>query len=351
MMKSTLREINKILLVVFITFLIWVWADLALEEKIEGVPATIEVKEMPSQDIWVTLDSKTKLEIRLTITGPHARVAELQRRLKPGGEPLAFAFDARQLGLTQPGKRTTNLVPFFQGRPELKSLGLTVTAVEPPAAEVAVLALEPKPVRIKLIDADGLEILDREKIDPDQITVPVPASWTGDKLTAFVQLSATSEELARRNPVERTPYIELAPGMKKDADRTVKIKLRSELPLKSKALSPVIGYSFSATLQGQYRVEINDEDIAKVMAGFTYSSTDAAEAAYKAMPYHLLLMVEDKDKAAAGSITRRLIYNFPLDSVEKDEIKPLAPAPEVRFKLVAVPVPGAATVTSPSSTQ
>ena len=76
--------------------------------------------------------------------------------------------------------------------------------------------------------------------------------------------------------------------------------------------------------------------MAKVMAGFTYSATDAAEAAYKAMPYHLLLMVEEKDKAATGFITRRLIYNFPPDFVEKGEIKPLAPAPEVRFKLVPI---------------
>jgi hypothetical protein len=351
MMNDTLRQINKILLVIFITFLIWVWADLALEEKVEGIPATIEVKEMPSQDIWVTLDSKTRLEVRLTITGPHARIADLQRRLKPGGEPLALAFDARQLGLTKPGKRTTDLTPFFQGRPELKNLGLTVTAADPSRAEVTVLALEPKPLPIKLIDTDGLEILDREKVEPDQITIPVPANWTGEKLIAFVQLSTASKELARQNPIERTPYIELAPGMKKDADKTVKIKLRSEQPLKSKAISPVIGYAFSATIQGQYRVEINDEDIAKVMAGFPYSATDAAEAAYKAVPYHLVLMIEDKDKAATGPITRRLIYNFPLDSVEKDEIKPLAAAPEVRFKLVPVPAPGAPAAAPPLSAQ
>ncbi len=158
MMKSTLRQINKILLVIFITFLIWVWADLALEEKVEGIPATIEVKEMPSQDIWVTIDSKTRFEIRLTVTGPHARIVELQRSLKPGGEPLVFAYDARQLGLTQPGKHTTDLISFVQGRPELKGHGLTVTAVDPPIADVSILTLEPKSLRIKLIDTDGLEV-------------------------------------------------------------------------------------------------------------------------------------------------------------------------------------------------
>jgi len=341
-MSSSLHKVNKILLVVFITVLIWVWADLALDEKVEGIAATIEVKEMPSQDIWVTLNSRTSLEVRLTLTGPHARIAELQRRLKPGGESLVFTFDARQLGLTQPGKQSLDLVRLFQEWSELRMLGLAVTAVEPPAAEVTVLALEPKTLRVKLLDTNGLEILDFEKIEPDQITIPVPSNWTGDKLVAFVQLSPASEELARQKPIERTPYIELAPGMKKDADRTVAIKLRSDQPLKSKAISPIIGYSFSATLQGQYRVQINDEDMAKVMAGFTYSATDGAEAAYKAMPYHLLLMVEEKDKTAAGFITRRLIYNFPPDFVEKGEIKPLAPAPEVRFKLVPI-VPAGST--------
>ncbi len=346
-MNTTLHKVNKIVLVVFITLLIWIWADLALEEKVEGVAATIEVKEMPSQDIWVTLDARTRLEIRMTVTGPHARIAELQRRLKPGGEPLSFTFDARQLGLTEAGKRTVDLVQFLKGQQELKGLGLGVTAVEPGVAEVTVMSLEPKTLRIKLVNANNLEILDYEKIDPDQITIPVPSNWTGEKLVALVQLSPASEELARQKAIERTPYIELAPGMKKDADRVVKIKLRSEQPLKSKAISPVIGYAFSTTLQGQHRVQINDEDIAKVMAGFTYSATDAAEAAYKAMPYHLLLMVEERDKAVAGPITRRLIYNFPLDSAEKGEIKPLSPAPEVRFRLVPVGEASAAPVSTP----
>jgi hypothetical protein len=335
-MNSVLQKVNKILLVIFITFLIWVWADLALEEKVEGVAAVIEVKEMPSQDIWVTLESKTRLEVRMTLSGPHAPIADLRRQMRPGGEPLAFSFDARQLGFAQPGKRSIDLVQFLQGQSELKGRGLDVVAVEPATAEVTVVPLEPKLLRVKLLDNNGLEILDYEKIEPDQITVPVPADWSGDKLVAFVQLSPTSETAARQKAIERTPQIELAPGIKKDADRTVTIKLRSEQLLKPKTISPVIGYAFSANLQGQYRVDINDEDLAKAMNGISYSATDAAETAFKAMPYQLLLMVEEKDKTATGLITRRLIYNFPLESVEKDEIKPLSPAPEVRFKLVPV---------------
>jgi hypothetical protein len=348
-MNSAVRKVNKILLVVFITFLIWVWADLALEEKAEGIAAVIEVKEMPSQDIWVTLDSKTSLEVRMTISGPHARIAELKRQMRPGGEPLTFAFDARQLGFTKPGKSDVRLVQFLQGQEELKGRGLGVTAVDPQTVEVTVLTLEPKALRVKLLDNNGLEILDHEKVEPDQITMPVPENWTGDKLVAFVQLSAASVELARQKPIDRTPYIELAPGMPKDAGRTVRIKLRSDQPLKPKTISPVIGYAFSANLQGQYRVDINEEDLAKAMNGLSYSATDAAESAYKAMPYQLLLMVEEKDKAATGFITRRLIYNYPLESVEKDEIKPLGPAPEVRFKLVPAN-PTTATPAVPTST-
>jgi hypothetical protein len=348
-MNSILHRVNKILLVISITFLIWVWADLALEEKADGVAAVIQVKEMPSQDIWVTLDSKTSLEVRMTISGPHARIAELKRQMRPGGEPLAFTFDARQLGFTQGGKRNIDLVQFLQSQEELKGRGLSVTAVEPPTTEVTVLPLEPKTLRVKLLNNNGLEILDYEKIEPDQVTMPVPGTWTGDKLVAYVQLGPTSEMAARQKPIERTPYIELAPGIRKDGDKNVLIKLRSEQPLKPKTISPVIGYTFSANLQGQYRVDINEEDLAKAMNGLSYSATDAAESAYKAMPYQLLLMVEEKDKAATGLVTRRLIYNFPLDSIEKDEIKPLAPAPEVRFRLVPLTTP-ASTSPLPVST-
>jgi hypothetical protein len=347
-MNTVLQKVNKVLLVVFITFLIWVWADLALEERAEGVAAMIQVKEMPSQDMWVTLDSKMNIEVRMTVTGPHARVAEIKRQLRPGGAPLTFAFDARQQGLVaQAAKRTIDLMQFLQGQPEFKTLGVTVLSVEPSTTEVSVMPLVPKSLRVKLLNNSGLEILDYEKIEPDQITVPVPETWTGDKLVAYVQLGTSSETAARQKPIERTPYVELAPGMKKDADRNVTIKLRSEQPLKAKTISPVIGYAFSANLQGQYRVDINEEDLTKAMNGLSYSATDAAETAYKAMPYQLLLMVEEKDRAAAAPITRRLIYNFPLDSVEKDEIKPLAPAPEVRFRLV--PVQPSAVVTMPST--
>jgi hypothetical protein len=349
-MNNTMHKVNKILLVVFITLLIWIWADLALEQKMEGVVAIIEVKEMPTQDMWVTLNGRTNLEVRLTVTGPHAKIAELQRQLKPGGESLVFTFDARQLDRANPGTQPPlDLVQFLQGQPELKGRGLSVSAVEPSVAQVVAMPLEPKTLRIRLINNNNLDILDHEKIDPDQVTMPVPSNWTGEKLVAFVQLGPASEELARQRPIERTPYVELVPGIRKDADRTVSIKLRSEQALRSKAISPIIGYAFSPTLQGQFRVQIDDEDIAKVMAGFTYSATDAAEAAYKAMPYHLLLTVEERDRAVSGLITRRLTYNFPIDSVEKGEIKPLSPAPEVRFRLVPISVGGNASSPIPSA--
>ncbi|HSV27339.1 MAG TPA: hypothetical protein VLH60_05550 [Sedimentisphaerales bacterium] len=349
-MNKVMHKVNKIFLVVFITLLIWVWADLALEQKIEGVIAIIEVREMPAQNMWITLNGRTNLEVSLTVTGPHARVAELQRRLRPGGESLMFTFDARQMGRATAGSQPPlDLVSFIQNQPELTDLGLNVSAVEPAVAEVMATPLEPKTLRIRLIDNNNLDIFDYEKIEPDQITMPVPSSWTGEKLVAFVQLSPADEERARLRPIEHTPYVELVPGIRRDADRTVSIQLRSEQVLRSRAISPVIGFVFSPMLQGRFRVQINDEDIARVMAGFTYSATDAAEAAYKAMPHHLLLTVDEKDRAAAELITRRLTYNFPMDSVERGEIMPLAPAPEVRFKLVPVADENAPSPTPPAA--
>ena len=56
MFRSTLTKLNlgKIALVLFLTVLIWVWADLALDETPPARVAVVKVEELGSEAIWVS---------------------------------------------------------------------------------------------------------------------------------------------------------------------------------------------------------------------------------------------------------------------------------------------------------
>ena len=110
------RKINygKILLVIFLTVLIWVWADLALDEEFPDKPATIVVDETANLRLWVSFSQASSADIRITLSGPHSAIVDLDGKLKEGKERLEFDFDAAQEKMDEPGDHTLILLPFLQ---------------------------------------------------------------------------------------------------------------------------------------------------------------------------------------------------------------------------------------------
>ena len=58
---------KKVILVVSITVLIWVWADLAQDDELTNVPARIYVDEAANPGLWVSLDKEPLVPIKITL--------------------------------------------------------------------------------------------------------------------------------------------------------------------------------------------------------------------------------------------------------------------------------------------
>ena len=75
---------SKITIVIFLTVLIWVWADLALDETVSVPGAMITVAES-SPELWINFDGKTSASIdNIVLKGPASKIADIKRELNDG---------------------------------------------------------------------------------------------------------------------------------------------------------------------------------------------------------------------------------------------------------------------------
>ena len=328
---------KKLFLVVFITVLIWVWADLALDKIYPDVPATIKIAKSTSK-LWISFDQQSASQmIRMTLKGPTSKIEQLRRKLLTGKEKFEIFFDAQQQKMDSSDIYTLQLLPLLKGIDKIKELGLTVESCQPESLKVYVLKLVEKKLTVECID-DSEMSLEAEKIEPAQIEMFVPESWAGDKLKAYILLTNQQINQARVTPITGKPYISLAPGWRVSAETDVAVKLSATREtLEEFGISnTTIGFVFSENMKGKYDVRIiNESDI---FGTFKIKATQQAKNAYEQMPFHIILEIYDEDRRETGEIKRKIIYNFPREFLCKGEIK--APPPhEARFELIPVSTP------------
>src|SRR4030042_4820181 len=93
---------GKISVVVFITILIWVWADLALDEELTVSTATISIIRS-NPKLWVSFDNAASVLIEeLVLKGPLRKIAEISKKLEEG-EGLTLYFEAAKEKMNEPG--------------------------------------------------------------------------------------------------------------------------------------------------------------------------------------------------------------------------------------------------------
>ena len=167
----------------------------------------------------------------------------------------------------------------------------------------------------------------------------VPQDWLGNKLEAYVELTGRDVENARTREIEKTPYIMLVAGQRRQATTPVKIRMPSteEFYESYNVENPTLGYCFSPNLQGRYIVEevINRNEVLNIVI----QATLAAKEAYENMLFQVILQIDDADidKIEEGQIIQReVIYNFPKDFVDRGEIKLVGPRVTAEFKLKKV---------------
>jgi len=328
-----LQNIKKLTLVVFITLLIWVWADRALDEELAGITASLSADPSASPNLWVSFDNDSSAHFRITLSGPVSRITEVKRKLKDRSLKFGFLLDPEKEKIGVPTDRyPLDLLGFLEKNVEIRKLGLKVKSCEPGTVNVTVLKLAGKSLPVECLDENRLPVAGVESVDPPRVEMPVPENWTGEQLKAAVRLTGKQIEQARLDAISVRPYIEIIPGSFKYSENRVQIKLSARQErLQDYGIPATIGFTLSENLFGRFRVELTDRGPS--MIGI--KATPEAKTAYENTSFKLLLFIEDGDTKATEAIPRELVYNFPPEFVQKDEIRATQQQPpKVRFKLI-----------------
>ncbi len=326
-------KFGKITIVIFITVLIWVWTDLALDEERTFPNAIINVAQSNPQ-LWVTLDGAASVSIEeIAFKGPLRRINELSKKIKQQGG-LKFDFDAAEEGMGKSDSYTLPLVSFLQKEKEIRRLDLKVESCKPETLSVDVSELINKSVTVECLDEDKIPLKAEsiESIEPKMVDAFVPADET---LTAKVQLTRREIEQARISAIEKTPYIELPGGQIRNVAKMVEIKMPpAEDVLGDYTIrAPTLGFSLSENLQGKYKVELLNDP--SDMATVRIKATLAAKQAYEQQqPYQIILYILDDDRMIAEGQRRTVVYNFPEEYVRKGEIRLNQEPPIAQFRLI-----------------
>ena len=332
---------GKIAIVIFLTILIWVWADLALDEPHPVSNARIVAKSSPN--LWVSFKGKPWIRIdNIELKGPASKITKVSRRLNDGSLVPDFSLSPEREGMTTAGQHILNVLDFVKRSDKIKEFGgLMVEACEPKMIDVNVVELVKTELDIECFDESGA-LLEVESIDPPKVDIFVPSD---SRLTARVQLTPRDIEQARLSVVVKTPYVVLAEGQTRQALTSVRIKMSPEADSLSEYTieQAKLVIAMSVNLLGIYDVgEFNHNE---VVSPFPILATLEAKQAYESQLFQMTLYILD-DAAKKGpeeEQRKKVVYNFPEEFVRKDEIRlknPQQPA-EAKFKLIPLTSPEA----------
>jgi hypothetical protein len=332
-------KLGKILAIASLTVLIWVWADLALDEQFTISNITVSVAKSTNPNFWVSFDDESSVSVdKIALKGPASKVADVKRKLNEGSLIFEFFLDAETEGIVNPGEHHLSVLNFLRRSDQIRQLGLTVESCHPGTLPVSVVELVKKTLSVKCVD-ETQNPLNTAITEPAQVDMSVPVDWGGEKLVATVQLSRREIDQARLLAVKKVPFIELAAGQIRDAPAPVKITMPPDEDLLADhtITTATLVFSLSANLQAKFKVEVANLD--EVIRAITIRATADAKRAYEKMPHQVILEIKDEDAKSAEPLRRELIYNFPDEYVRKDEIRLNQQPAIARFKLVPLPAP------------
>jgi len=330
---------GKISIVVFLTFLIWVWADLAMDEPLILSDVRIEVAKSTDPSLWVNFvvegaDPNLRTSVALdevVLKGPASRIAEVSRRKNRGDLNLSLFLDPGEEGLTQAEAHTLNVLDFLRKNREIRELGLTVESCLPQRLTMVTYKLDEQDVTVECV---GIDASFQVTLDPSSVAAYVPA---GKTFQARIQLTQAEQNQAKADPLEKTPYVELVPGQRREIATKVKVTLSPAQNVRLEYVVPATyGICFSPNLQGKYRVIVHNE--ATELANVYIRATQQACDAYRAAPYKLVLYIEDRDtEITQWPISRPFVFSFPEAYVRSGEIEARDErAPIAQFTLVPI---------------
>jgi hypothetical protein len=339
MSRKTSKSIKygKVAIVSFITILIWVWADLALDEDLSVSNVTISIAKSADRSLLVSFTDEHQPSFTIdsfVLKGPASKVADVRRELNVGSMEFEFFLDPEAEGMTEPGVHLLNILNFLGKSEQIKKHGLAVEACEPENVAVNVVKLTKKSLTVQCFDESGIP-LKAESIEPSKVDMFVPERWEGEKLIVKVQLARREINQAMLSAITKVPYIELSPGQYREAPMEVKIKMPpAEERLKDYTITTAtLGLSLSENLQGKYKVQVTN--LSEVISPVAIRATPEAKQAYESMRYQVILEIDDTD-IKTEECRREVVYNFPREFVSEEEIALNQTPVQARFKLIPI---------------
>lgn len=308
-------KVKKMLAVIFVTVLIWIWSDLAQDERETIERTRITLVDPVDPSLWVSfvgvdgLPRKSVFINSIGLKGPATRFAEIRKR----DQELVLRIIPEQEGLDEEGIYTLRLLDFLRRNSQVREYRLAVEDCEPNSLEVRVRGLQAKILQVQCFDNQNLTV-QGAVTEPAHVEMYVPTEWSGQSLIASVRLTDEEIERARSTPVEKVPGV-VIDGRPQTASASVLVKTPSPEDLLQPAtivkVKPAV--LLNLAIQANYRVEIKDEHT--LLEGIEILATDEAKRAYENQPYHVVLVI---DSTESGSKT--LEYFFPPEFVGKKEI-------------------------------
>jgi len=323
-------KFGKIAIVIFLTVLIWVWTDLDLDEEHIVPKAIMRVAHSP--ELLVSFNGQPEASINnIELKGPAKKIAEVKRDLDDGTLELDFSLNPERETMITTGSHTLNVLDFLKRSDEIKALGgLTVEDCKPEIIDVNVVKLEKKLLDIECVNENGAPVK-VESIDPSKVEMYVPEDY---RLKAQVLLTSRDITQARLSVVEKTPYVVLVAGQKRDAPVKVRIKMSPEADsLTEHTIDATLGIQSGMNLVGEYRLVVDNYND---LVSFVIFATQEAKDAYESEAFQITLNILDNDteKGPEYEHRRDVVYNFPKESVSKNEIRLKGEPGEARFKLI-----------------
>jgi len=329
-----LRRINpgKFAVVAFLTVLIWVWSDLALDESLEVQNVKITVAKSTDPSLWASFDGRESATIEtVVLKGPTAKIADIGRRLHSRGMSFDTFFVPQQEGMTESGRYALNVADFLKRADAIRQEGLTVESAEPRVLEVRVEKLLEKPLEIECVDENGL-VVEAESFDPPTVRAYVPAEAV---VKARIRLSRREIEQARVEPLSKEPTVAFGSEPARPTGAAIRVKL----PAAQERLRPytittaTVGFALSENLQARYEVQLtNRSDLATVLI----KATPEARQAYERQPFQMILNILDDDKPGE-ELRRPVDYVLPEQFVRQGDIVLDQLKTAARFTLVPLP--------------
>lgn len=325
---------GKFLVVIFLSILIWVWADRAKTETLPVTIAVLKVNESAEPQLWITFNNRKSVNIdKIVLEGSSSKIDDVQRKMRERTLAFEFFLGPEQLpGLKETVEYSVNLLDLIRKSQEIRQLGLSVQSCVPETVSVQVYKLVENTLNVECVD-ESSSLLEHESIAPSKVTIPVPGGWTRP---AQIKLTPSEIKQARVELItNKIPFVELADGQLRYSNTPVKVKLpptREKLPVQS-IQQATVGILASPNLFGKYEVKLTNE---AELATISIKATSAAAQRYKDEPYQMLLYILEEDAKKKGEQSKPVVYNFPEELVRNNEIE-LNQLP-VRAKFELVPI-------------